>query len=173
MCSRLYLSQIVDWSDCIKASIPTYLMWLDSKDYDTFKKASGEAFHFSVILWNTSWLTVYIYLCQVYLRFFKTRQRPFSNASNKKEQVTESLFSQALVVIIIKAGTILTFCFQRWLSGWGGEMKHCECFEVFSVLVPVRWSRPSVLVGTAFDKWRRKKKSNGWKGDDENVFWNM
>lgn len=37
-----------------------------------------------------------------------------------------------------------------------GEMKHGKCFEVFTILVPVWWSRPSVFVGTASDKWKKK-----------------
>lgn len=52
-------------------------------------------------------------------------------------------------------------------------MKHCGCFEVFSMLVPVWWSRPSVLVGTAFDKWKKKKNHVGEKVMMKNVFWNQ
>lgn len=91
----------------------------------------------------------------IYSRFLKTWQRrqPPPIFRHKK-QVMESPFSQASADIIIKASS------QSWPFASKddcraeGEMKHCKCFEVFTMLVPVWCSRPSVFVGTAFDEWK-------------------
>lgn len=70
-------------------------------------------------------------------------------------QAMESLATQASVGSVIKACTILTFYFQRWLS----ERRRDETLQMFWSVYDAQvvwWKRPSEFVRTAFDTWGKK-----------------